>query len=338
MPSLSHLLRRAFVGLAGIVFVAFALLAVGCSPASMVRSATPEAVKGGAEGIADPQTEKNLAKAMESPEMKEAISALAKDIGGAALDTLDEASKSQRMQEIMSRFTAQLTPALAKSVSGIVDGATRSAVSAAMQQATSDQSIAEMQKLVGGITDSAVAALDSRISGDLRSQIGPAIAAAIDDSISPALDRATSNGKMGGLGREMGKSFILGVNDGLAEVDGSGRSLIDRAVNSKPAVFPWYMLLAGVFGAATLVLITVLLREARRTRQLRATLLALAAGLETNDREAWSSELVEVLTDGANDERLGQRLAAVMARRNNGHRSSVIAPAPNGSTNGAVHS
>ena len=37
-----------------------------------------------------------------------------------------------------------------------------------------------------------------------------------------------------------------------------------------------------------------------------------------SDREAWSSELVEVLTDGANDERLGQRLAAVMARRNGG--------------------
>jgi hypothetical protein len=280
MPSLSQLLRRAFVGLAGIVFVAFTLLGVGCSPASIVRSATPAAVKGGAEGIADPQTERDLAKAMESPEMKEAISALARDIGEAGLDTLDEASKSQRMQEILSRFTAQLTPALAKSVSGIVDGATRSAVSAAMQQATRDQSIAEMQKLIGGVTDSAVAALDSRISGDLRSQIGPAIAAAIDDSISPALDRATSNGKMGGLGREMGKSFILGVNDGLAEVDGSGRSLIDRAVNSKPAVFPWYMLLAGVFGAATLVLMTVLLREARRTRQLRATLLALAAGLQ----------------------------------------------------------
>ena len=69
---------------------AFALLATGCSPASMVRSATPEAVKGGAEGIADPQTEKNLAKAMESPEMKEAISALAKDIGGAALDVYEE--------------------------------------------------------------------------------------------------------------------------------------------------------------------------------------------------------------------------------------------------------
>ncbi len=118
-------------------------------------------MKGGAEGIADPQTEANLAKAMESPEMKQAISALVRDVGSAALDTLDEASKSQRMQEIVSRFTAQVTPVLAKSVNGLVDGATRSAISAAMSQATSDTGIAATQKLVSGITDAAVSAIDS---------------------------------------------------------------------------------------------------------------------------------------------------------------------------------
>ncbi len=80
------------------------------------------------------------------------------------------------------------------------------------------------------------------------------------------------------------------------------------------------------------------MRESRRTRQLRATLLALAAGLDTGDREAWSSELVEVLTDGANDERLGQRIAAVMARRH-GHRSSVRpGTAAKSGTNGTAHS
>ena len=148
-----------------------------------------------------------------------------------------------------------------------------------------------------------------------------------------------NNGKVGGFGREMGKSFVLGVNDGLAEVDGSGRSLIDRALNSKPAVFPWYMVLSGVFAATTLLLLFLSLREGRRVRQLRATLLALAAGLDTADREAWSSELVEVLTDGANDERLGQRIAAVMARRH-GSPPSVTAATKNGAAaaNGSAHS
>ena len=237
------------------------------------------------------------------------------------------------MQEIVARFAAQVTPVLAKSTMGIVDGATRSAVSALMAQATSDTSIAETQKLVSGITDAALSSIDARLAGDLRTQIGPALADAIEHSIAPALDRAMNNGKIGGFGREMGKSFVLGVNDGLAEVDDTGRSVVDRAMNSKPAVFPWYMVLAGVFGASTLALIVITLREGRRTRQLRATLLALAAGLDASDREAWSSELVEVLTDGANDERLGQRLAAVMARRRVA-RSPVNSPA----ANGAAHS
>jgi hypothetical protein len=337
MKTLSDVVRRKLVALVGIVFVALALLSTGCSPAALVRSATPAAVKGGAEGIADPQTEANLAKAMESPEMKEAISALTRDVGSAALDTLDEASKSQRMQEIVSRFAAQVTPVLAKSVNGVVDGATRSAISAAMSQATSDTSMAETQKLVSGITDAALASIDARLAGDLRGQIGPALGDAIEHSIAPAIDRAMSNGKVGSIGREMGKNFVLGVNDGLAEVDDTGRSLIDRAINSKPAAFPWYMLLSGILGVATLILLTVVLRESRRTRQLRATLLALAAGLDAGDRQAWSSELVEVLTDGANDERLGQRIAAVMARRH-GAGPSIVTPAKNGTNGTAAHS
>jgi hypothetical protein len=249
--------RRSLVLLVASVFVVF--LASGCAPAvrDVVHAGTPAAVDSTLRVIEEPSTRERIEDLAQTEEMQRTMREVGKQIAEGMKISLEGSQFSPKAQELLSQMMVT---------------ATRSAVQAAMAEASSPANQAKVQQMVVDASVLATRSALQTVAGELPSTLGPPVSAMLEKQMAdPDARRA-----MDSLVFELSRQAVLGSDEGLKELarkkDNAG-ALAKASAWAQSA--SWLLPLLGAALLASIVLLAVgLIRSRNELTRVRQELEA----------------------------------------------------------------
>lgn len=289
------------------------------------REATPVAIEAGLRAMNDPANQQRIQQLVSSPEMKAVERDLVSGVVDGSLAALSETDRAERIRLLTSRyatgllqgFTRDVAPQIGPAVSEILRDAVRGAM-------------AEVRKPENqlGIT--------SAVTDAMTRDVGPALQKVISDNLAPgiaaALEKDEVKRAIGDTAHLLGREIVLGVNDGMTEIQASKAKGEKSALGSLESLASKGSSIASgitwVLAAVVLVLgalLVKLMMQARKYSSESEERVA-ATRLMNEARKAsagkpWSGELLAALESQFGD--LESRPSSTRGRRRDERPSSV---------------
>ncbi len=243
----THLVAALLVGLVA--------APLGCAHTTekVVRSSVTGGLKGTLEALNDPHNQELLRRLLQDTDVKRAAHDLTAAVTGGAVDGLTDEERVARVQKASDDYIRtvaaavgkaldeDLSPAAARAVEGISGGAVAGALSPAnarlarnmLDGVTRSTVTAFTQSTAQGLRDDLGPAVQKVLAEDLgptlqrvvEDNLGPALRKVIEKDLQPAMQAALGGGMTGedagGAGlfaRALTKQIVLGVNDGMSEM------------------------------------------------------------------------------------------------------------------------
>jgi hypothetical protein len=263
------------------------------------REATPVAIEAGLRAMNDPANQQRIQQMVASPEMKAIERELVSGMVDGSLAALGETDRAERIRSLTSRyatgmlagFTRDVAPQIGPAVSDIL----RDAVRGAMAEARKPENQL-------GIT--------SAVADAMTRDVGPALQKVISDNLAPGIAAALQKDEVkraiGETAHLLGREIVLGVNDGMTEIQASKAKGEKSALGSLESLASKGSSIASgitwVLVAVVLVLgalLVKLMMQARRYRseseeRVAATRLMNEAR-KASEGKPWSGELIAAL-------------------------------------------
>ncbi|MBL8974238.1 MAG: hypothetical protein JNK56_26830, partial [Myxococcales bacterium] len=249
--------------------------ATGCAHGTenLVRSGMAGGVGGSLEALNDPHNKALLLRLLQDPDIKAAAHDLTAALTGGALDGLSDAERMARVREASDEYirtiAAAVGGALDEDISPAVTRAVTDVVGGAVAGALRPANIKRAEELVDGVTRTTITAFTQSTARGLREDLGPALNKVIADDLGPALQKVVEvnigpalrkvikddlgpammavldgedGGASGSFARALTKQIVLGVNDGMSELG------ISPSPNAKDGGggISWWLIALGV--------------------------------------------------------------------------------------------
>jgi hypothetical protein len=301
-----------------IAFIALTQLGCGSLVRDAVKEATPAAISGAVEGLARPDTQRDLLALADESRVKALTHQVSGGVVDGTLDTFEDPARSRRLEELSNR---------------LVDGA--------LATLDSPEHKARIESLVSGIAGSAVATvIDTSLSRtfDEKTQLRLRLAmkatvselvGVVFESVRAEMGTPEERAKaLGSAAHEISKGATLGFQDAIDETkrerlsgekpkeDGSLLIAASDASATGSRII-WIASIALGFLALLLgiglawVIRTNLARRAELEQRDEALLL-LTEAIKSTESEPWSNDLRAALKKSMRDRQGGEHIRKVL--------------------------
>lgn len=296
--------------------------ATGCAHGTenLVRSGMAGGVGGSLEALNDPHNKALLLRLLQDPDIKAAAHDLTAALTGGALDGLSDAERMARVREASDEYirtiAAAVGGALDEDISPAVTRAVTDVVGGAVAGALRPANIKRAEELVDGVTRTTITAFTQSTARGLREDLGPALNKVIADDLGPALQKVVEvnigpalrkvikddlgpammavldgedGGASGSFARALTKQIVLGVNDGMSELG------ISPSPNAKDGGggISWWLIALGVLLGLVMLLLTRMYfvrqahaRDRARSEEMLVNILRAVKSPESGATEA----------------------------------------------------
>ncbi len=296
--------------------------ATGCAHGTenLVRSGMAGGVGGSLEALNDPHNKELLLRLLQDPDIKAAAHDLTAALTGGALDGLSDAERMARVREASDEYirtiAAAVGGALDEDISPAVTRAVTDVVGGAVAGALRPANIKRAEELVDGVTRTTITAFTQSTARGLREDLGPALNKVIADDLGPALQKVVEvnigpalrkvikddlgpammavldgedGGASGSFARALTKQIVLGVNDGMSELG------ISPSPNAKDGGggISWWLIALGVLLGLVMLLLTRMYfvrqahaRDRARSEEMLVNILRAVKSPESGATEA----------------------------------------------------
>ena len=282
------------------LFLSLAASQFACATGAqrLVKGGVEGGLGGALEALNDPHNKQLLRQLLQDKDIKDAAHDLTEAITGGAMEGLTEPQRQAELRAATDKFIStvagsvskalneDISPAVTKTVEGIVGGALASALrpenkrlaSSFVDGVTRSTITAFTQSTATGLRDDLGPALNKVIAQDL----GPALKTLIEDDLGPALNKvivsdlkpamaealgAEGSTMIAALTRQITKEVVLGVNDGMKEI---GISLNPKVGESGLGLFGWLAIILGIVAVILGILFARIIVTRRSLERERA--------------------------------------------------------------------
>jgi len=178
----------------------------GVNP-DIARETVPIAIQSGLAAMDDPENKARMAALMSSPEMKQIEQELVSGVVDGSLAALSDESRLARIGELSSKYAGAMVAGIMRDVGPeigpMVGSVMRNAVAGAMRQALAPENT-------------------QAIATAMTRDLGPAFQKVLAENLAPGIAAALQDEQvrlaLGETARVLGRQVVLGVNDGMAEI------------------------------------------------------------------------------------------------------------------------
>jgi hypothetical protein len=262
-----------------LVLAACALTLAACAGAvkDAARTAAPPVLDATLDSARRPEAKARLQAVMTDPDVQIAIREFGRALTEGVLARVDEPQRQALIQAATDRLIGHVARSVGRVADRALDPAMTRVVGAATQAVTREivgrlGNGDDVARVAYAVTEGAALGLDGGMATGLRDDLGPAFEAFLRDHVARGLQGALgpdTNRALGGTAREVGRQLVIGLDEGLREIDGSGRSLVQHATLAGPER-PWPTIVAAALGVLVLVLVAWIVALRRRRDEARS--------------------------------------------------------------------